>query len=220
MIQIISFDMDGTLVDTTFDKFFWGEELPKIYSIQHNVSLEDAKKFCAKQYKSVSMHNVNWYKAPFWFSRLKIKVSADDLVNDMRHHIVLYPDALPVLKKLSKKLDLVLMSNASRYFLNIKVDACKIDKFFSHKISCIDDFRNTKNAPKAFHCMLKKIRKKPENVLHVGDHWNFDYLVPQSMGIKSVFLDRNMKKIGSNVIHSLEELPEMINKKFIYSSSA
>jgi FMN phosphatase YigB (HAD superfamily) len=44
-IKLISFDLDGTLVDkNSFDKIFWEEEVPKLYAAKKGMSIEEAKK--------------------------------------------------------------------------------------------------------------------------------------------------------------------------------
>lgn len=43
MIQYISFDLDGTVSNETFDKVRWNEELSRMYVATHNVDLESAK---------------------------------------------------------------------------------------------------------------------------------------------------------------------------------
>ena len=46
----------------------------------------------------------------------------------------------------------------------------------------------------------------PAEIIHVGDHREFDFEAPQRIGIRSYFLDRTKKETGPQVIHSLEEL--------------
>jgi putative hydrolase of the HAD superfamily len=46
----------------------------------------------------------------------------------------------------------------------------------------------------------------PEEIIHVGDHYEFDYLVPRSLGIRAFFLDRSGQRNGDSVLWSLEDL--------------
>jgi putative hydrolase of the HAD superfamily len=34
----------------------------------------------------------------------------------------------------------------------------------------------------------------PSQMIHVGDHYEFDFLVPQKLGMKAYYLDRNGTK--------------------------
>ncbi len=35
---------------------------------------------------------------------------------------------------------------------------------------------------------------EPSNAIHVGDHYEFDYLVPKSLGMEAYYLDRDGEK--------------------------
>ena len=52
----------------------------------------------------------------------------------------------------------------------------------------------------------------PKNIIHVGDNWRFDYIVPSQIGIKAVYLDRKNITYGEYVVHSLIELEKIINE--------
>jgi FMN phosphatase YigB (HAD superfamily) len=43
-IEVVSFDLDGTLLDTGFVDSVWLEEIPRLYSVEKRVSVDDAKK--------------------------------------------------------------------------------------------------------------------------------------------------------------------------------
>ena len=45
MHKIISFDMDGTLVDVEFTDWVWGHGIPSLYAEKAGVSFEEAKTF-------------------------------------------------------------------------------------------------------------------------------------------------------------------------------
>jgi putative hydrolase of the HAD superfamily len=51
----------------------------------------------------------------------------------------------------------------------------------------------------------------PFDIVHVGDHREFDFEAPQRIGMQSYFLDRSKKESGSQVIHGLDELKEIIS---------
>jgi putative hydrolase of the HAD superfamily len=41
-------------------------------------------------------------------------------------------------------------------------------------------------------------------MIHIGDHFEFDYLIPQQLGIRSFYLDRKEERKGSNVVNDLK----------------
>ncbi|GAG68474.1 unnamed protein product, partial [marine sediment metagenome] len=47
---------------------------------------------------------------------------------------------------------------------------------------------------------------KPAELVHVGDHYEVDYLVPRKIGIEAYFLDReNQRKKEAGTVNNLEE---------------
>jgi putative hydrolase of the HAD superfamily len=50
----------------------------------------------------------------------------------------------------------------------------------------------------------------PREIVHVGDHYDFDYLVPRRLGIQAFYLDRSGEQKGEFVLRSLRELEEKI----------
>jgi putative hydrolase of the HAD superfamily len=54
--------------------------------------------------------------------------------------------------------------------------------------------------------VCERMNVSPAEIIHVGDHREFDFEAPQRIGIRSYFLDRTKKDTGAQVIHSLEEL--------------
>jgi putative hydrolase of the HAD superfamily len=47
-------------------------------------------------------------------------------------------------------------------------------------------------------------------MVHVGDHWEFDYLVPKGLGIKALHIDRSWTRTGNDVIRNLAEVGERL----------
>jgi predicted HAD superfamily hydrolase len=47
-------------------------------------------------------------------------------------------------------------------------------------------------------------------MVHVGDHWEFDYLVPKGLGIQALHIDRSGNRRGDDVIRNLEEVSQRL----------
>jgi putative hydrolase of the HAD superfamily len=47
-------------------------------------------------------------------------------------------------------------------------------------------------------------------MIHVGDHWEFDYLAPREAGIESYFLDRAGIRNGPEVVRDLRQFASKI----------
>jgi putative hydrolase of the HAD superfamily len=50
----------------------------------------------------------------------------------------------------------------------------------------------------------------PQEIVHIGDHYEFDYLVPRRLGIRAFHLDRSGDKRGEFILRNLGELEEKI----------
>jgi putative hydrolase of the HAD superfamily len=61
-----------------------------------------------------------------------------------------------------------------------------------------------------------KLSIKPQEMAHIGDHKEFDYLSPQKLGITAFYLDRNKTSTGPYTVHTLSQFEE----RFIKHSSS
>jgi putative hydrolase of the HAD superfamily len=211
MIKYISFDLDGTLADASFDRFIWHEEIPKLYAAKHGMTIENAKLHVyADYYLALYIERVeNWYDIAFWFNRLGLH-GWRQLVNDMKKHVFVYDDAADALEYLSKKYELLVCSNNSKKFIEAKLDAEGLKKYFDFIFSAPDDFGLGKKNKLMFQKILDKLGAKPDEIVHIGDDHELDYEVPMSVGIKSYHLVRSRVMKDKHVIHSLSELKDIL----------
>jgi putative hydrolase of the HAD superfamily len=61
--------------------------------------------------------------------------------------------------------------------------------------------------------ICKKLIIKPQEMVHIGDHKEFDYLVPQKLGITAFYLDRNKTSTGLYTVHNLSQFEEILIKR-------
>ena len=59
--------------------------------------------------------------------------------------------------------------------------------------------------------ICKVLGVEAEKIMHIGDDWHFDFVIPRKIGIKSVFLDRTGERKGKFVIRDLRELENHSN---------
>jgi len=208
MITHISFDLDGTLVNEKFDKIIWHEEIPKLFAEKNKIDIEDAKtKVYAEYYRGAFIDKVDcWTDISYWFDRLGLD-GWNTLMANMKKHILVYDDTLKTLEQLSaKKYKLIIISNAEKKFLDMKLEAEGLKKHFSSVFSAQSTFGVRKKNKEVFMKVLGLLGIRPENMIHVGNDRYLDIEIPSSVGIKSFLLDRTGKMKGDNVIHSLDEL--------------
>ena len=214
MIKLISFDLDGTLVDNTnLDVVFWYEEVPKLYAQKNKIPLEKAKRIVRKEYDKVGPYNLNWYRPSFWFGKFGFNRPHGKVISDMKKCVELYSETKKVLNKLNKKYPLIVITNSSNELVKYKIHAESISEYFRYVFSAIDDFQIVKKDPRIFRTMLKIFKIKPKQMVHVGDDWDFDYLAPKKLGIRAFYLDRKKEKPkNSDIVHDLKEFAERINE--------
>jgi len=51
---------------------------------------------------------------------------------------------------------------------------------------------------------------RPFEVLHIGDHYHYDYESPLQAGLDALFLDRKGERSGPEVVGDLREAAELI----------
>jgi len=211
-IKIISFDLDGTLVKSTYADSVWLEGVPKLYAKEKKLPLEYVKEYIFKEYYKVGENKKEWYDIDWWFKHFKINGSWQELLNKYRFAVEIYPDTIETIKKLSKKFDLIIISNAKKEFIKIQIEETKIKDYFSHTFSSLSDFNIVKKMPKVYKEICDKLKINTNEIVHVGDSKEFDFVSPQKIGIRSYYIDREKTEKGYNVIHSLFELEKLFNK--------
>ncbi|MFQ5815898.1 MAG: HAD family hydrolase [Candidatus Hydrothermarchaeaceae archaeon] len=209
MIKVVSFDADGTLVDKSFMDAFWNIGIPREYARQKGMTFDEAKEEVEKRYHEVGERDIRWYTPEYWFDLLGLTTTPRRLMEDYKDHLKVYPEATNVLEELVDKYPLVVISNAPREILAFELSS--LDGYFAHVFSATTDFKEVRKTSQFYSRVCATLGIKPFELVHVGDHWDFDYVVPKKLGIKTFFLERTMKKSGANVIHSLEEFVDKID---------
>jgi GMP/IMP 5'-nucleotidase len=212
MIKIISFDFDGTIVSHKFADDFWLEGVPKLYAKQNHQSLKAAQKYLLEEYDKIGDNRIEWYDPEYWFTRFKINSDWNNLLKQYQQSVEIYPDAEPVLKHLSQSYPLIISSNAKREFIDTQLDFSGLKQYFTHIFSSTSDFHTVKKVTDFYGMICKKLSIKPHEMIHVGDHKEFDYISPQKLGIIAFYLDRKKTSTGSHTISSLSQLEDLLNK--------
>jgi len=204
--KVISFDLDGTLVDDSrFGRVFWYEEIPRLYAAQYHIPLEEATLIVLDSYKKVGHFDINWYRPHYWFGKFRLEEDWRKVIHDLRHDVRVYNDVKPALVGLKRKHKLIIITHSTREFVQLKIEAESIKGYFDEVHSVIDDHLMVKSK-EFFQHLLGMLRCTPGEVLHVGDDETFDYDIPRSLGIRALLLDRSRTKRGKDIIYSLADV--------------
>lgn len=184
-IDLVMFDMDGTLLDLAFDNLFWQKAVPQAWAEQNQHPLEHALTLLKPQFQAQE-GTLNWYSLPYWSDALNIDLTT--LKIQYQDHIGLRPQALQLLKQLkqaNKKMWLV--TNAHPIVLEIKMQKTGIAGYFDELISS-HDLGFAKEQASFWHQLedqysFEKSRSlfidDSESVLHAAHH----YGIGQVLGI-------------------------------------
>jgi len=208
MPKIISFDMDGTLVDAEFTDWVWGHGIPTLYAKKTGVSFEEAKALVTQEYLKVGEGAIEWYDIKYWFRFFQLDESWKSVMERYADKIKVYPDVNHLLQRLKGRFPLILTSNAGREFIDLEMEATGLGRYFSRVFSATTDFGEVKKTAGFYQRICQILETRPQEMVHVGDHYEFDYLVPRSLGIRAFYLDRSGKRSGDSVIPELKDLEE------------
>jgi putative hydrolase of the HAD superfamily len=210
MIKIISFDFDGTIVKHTFADVFWLEGVPTLYAKQHHVDVETAKNHLFEEYEKIGDNRIEWYDPGYWFDRFDLQTDWKKMLLKYRNNVEIYAEVPSVLKRLSTQYNLIISSNAKKEFIDVQLRQAKLNDYFDKVFSSTSDFHTVKKVTDFYAMICKKLNISPQEMIHVGDHKEFDYLSPQKLGITSYYLDRKKQATGLHIVSDLKQFEKKI----------
>jgi putative hydrolase of the HAD superfamily len=211
ILKIISFDVDGTLVDLEYNDLIWFKEIPELVAKKKKISFEKSLKFVNEEYAKLGEHNLNWYDINYWISYFGIEISPNEIFEKYEPQVKIYPEVIPLLEELKKDFVLIVITAMPREFLIPKMK--KLEKYFKFSFSALSDFKELKNS-EMYSKISKAINVYPEQILHIGDHWEFDYLAAKKAGMNAIYLDRSNTKKGNFVVNNLTKIKRVIRDKY------
>ena len=208
MIRFVSLDMDGTLVNSRFVDKVWMEGMPQLYAQKHSLDFYEAKELVIGEYMKIGSDRLEWYDLKYWIDKFQLGIEKDDLLSSYEDEIELYPEVRDSLDLLSERFEIVVTSNAAREFIEIELDG--LSDYFSETFSATSDFREVKKSPILYGAVCAHLGAQPFEVMHIGDHYSYDYESPLQAGLDALFLDRKGHRTGNEVVGDLREAVEMI----------
>ena len=206
MLKVVSFDVVGTLVDFGYEDYVWKEAIPQLCARKRGVSFEKAKDYVLKEYDRIGRNDVRWYLPEYWFKHFDLDEDPTEVFKLHVEKVRFYPEVPSVLRNLSQKYDLIIISGATRNVIEIMIE--KFRRYFKYIYSPVSDRNEVKKTPQFYKTVCKILEIEPCFMVHVGDEWYSDFISPRSIGVKSFYLDRTGERGGNFVIKDLRELED------------
>ncbi len=201
-IKIVSFDVEGTLVTTDFSYAIWFEAIPQRYAERHGLTIEQAKNLVRAEYEKIGDQKPEWYDIKYWFTKFDLG-NHEPSMERYHHKVDYYPEVMEILSSFSKSYKLIATSGSAREFLHHLLRG--VEPYFHRIFSSTSDYKQ----PKTNDFYLKiceNLKVTPDQILHVGDNWQFDYVSASEIGINAVFLDRKETCGRPGSVANLKEL--------------
>jgi putative hydrolase of the HAD superfamily len=205
-VEVISFDADGTLVTPDFSQAVWYEGIPSLYARRNGISFQEAKAFVEKEYRVVGDHRIEWYDIKYWLQRFGLGpplAGHRQILEDYRHRVSCYPEVTRALSSLSKDYTLIVVSCSTREFLPYLLDG--IEGYFARIFSTVSDYGQIET-PEFYLEVCRQMRISPQDMAHIGDLWEQDFLAAKEAGLKAFHLDRNKERKDRKSLASLTDL--------------
>ncbi len=204
-IKVVSFDVDGTLVDTRYNDLVWLEGVPAMYAQRHSVSLSEAKEKVIGEYEKVGADDLRWYDTDSWMRHFNLGASMSVVLDKYVPQIKVHPEVDEVLRELGRRFPIIIITTMPRDFLEVKMRLLGAHNF-SATFSAVSDFKGFKTS----HLYLevcKKLCIAPGELLHIGDDRELDYVKACEAGIKAVHIDRQ----GNGLPDTITNLSQLLD---------
>ena len=184
-------DMDGVLLDTAYDNYFWQRHIPEIYAKKNSYSTEQAIKITHTLF-NMKKRTKDWYDLNYWSNMLGINVEREKLSEEMIDRIKLKDNILPTLDYLKNECRLYLVTNAHRKTLDIKLKKFPLQKYFV-KIICSHELGFIKEDIQFWFLLRNKLKIDFKRSVLIED--TFDNIKAAShANLKSIYItdDKNI----------------------------
>ncbi len=208
-MRVISLDFAGIIAPKDFIDYFWFVALPRRIAKLEKVSLYEAMKFVEQAYESIPRSTLEWYLPQYWASRFGIEHVLEEAILESLDYAEVYGDASEVIPILGSRYTLIVATNTTKDIIDAFLEKYSvIRKYVKRVYSCIDDVGSPRKNVEFYKFILDDVGAEPWEVVHIGDDPIYDGEIPQSLGIRTIVVERHCKR--GSCIRDLYQVLEVI----------
>ncbi len=165
--------------------------------------------YVIKEYESIGENDIRWYIPEYWFTRFNLKLNIDSMLDRLDYKSALYDDVY-LLNELASKYKLIIATCNPDVIARRKINALGI-KHISYVFSSIS-YGVLKSKDFYMH-ICNELNVHTNNILHVGDNIVQDFIIPRSIGIQALIMDRDYKlnnEYNDYIVHSLNDIVDIV----------
>jgi len=166
-IECLLIDMDGVILDNTYDNDFWQNQIPEVIADSKGIAFDDAKRL-AIQIFNYKKNTKDWYDVDYWSNMLDIDIEAQKRSEKSFSRISLYDGVIDTLSVLKNKTKMILITNAHRKTLNIKLEKYNLTPYFDEMV-CAHELNYVKEDIQLWYMLRSKYKLDYEKTLLVED---------------------------------------------------
>ena len=207
-IECLLIDMDGVILDNAYDNDFWQNQIPEVIADSKGIAFDDAKRL-AIQIFNYKKNTKDWYDVDYWSNMLDIDIEAQKRSEKSFSRISLYDGVIDTLNVLKNKTKMILITNAHRKTLNIKLEKYNLTPYFDEMV-CAHELHYVKEDIQLWYMLRSKYRLDYEKTLLVEDTIN-NINVGLSAGISGAIYVGDEKFTVSDQIIKLSSIDQILS---------
>ena len=207
-IECLLIDMDGVILDNAYDNDFWQNQIPEVIADSKGIAFDAAKRL-AIQIFNYKKNTKDWYDVDYWSNMLNIDIEAQKRSEKSFSRISLYDGVIDTLSVLKNKTKTILITNAHRKTLNIKLEKYNLTPYFDEMV-CAHELNYVKEDIQLWYMLRSKYRLDYEKTLLVEDTIN-NINVGLSAGISGAIYVGDEKFTVSDKIIKLSSINQILS---------
>ena len=207
-IECLLIDMDGVILDNAYDNDFWQNQIPEVIADSKGIAFDAAKRL-AIQIFNYKKNTKDWYDVDYWSNMLDIDIEAQKRSEKSFSRISLYDGVIDTLSVLKNKTKTILITNAHRKTLNIKLEKYNLTSYFDEMV-CAHELNYVKEDIQLWYMLRSKYKLDYEKTLLVEDTIN-NINVGLSAGISGAIYVGDEKFTVSDKIIKLSSINQILS---------